>query len=56
MLLAAVFMLVVIFLPKGIAGLFDAREMRDRFRRHRNRELPADLAPLRERPSEGFHG
>ncbi len=54
MLLAAVFMLVVIFLPKGIAGLFEVQAMRNRF--SRGRGIPIDLAPARERPSEGSHG
>jgi len=54
MLLAAVFMLVVIFLPKGIAGLFDAQAVRDRFRRSRGG--PIALAPVLERPLDEPHG
>jgi ABC-type branched-subunit amino acid transport system permease subunit len=55
MLLAAVFVLVVLFLPKGIAGLFtsDTKTIRDRFRRAGR--APRTLAPLTEQPPETRH-
>jgi ABC-type branched-subunit amino acid transport system permease subunit len=54
MVLAAIFILVVLFLPKGIAGLFTdvARDVRGRL----GHPATAGLATGRERPSEGFHG
>lgn len=56
MVLAAIFMLVVIFLPRGIAGLFtvETKTLRDRLARIRR--APGDLAAPRERPSEEPHG
>jgi ABC-type branched-subunit amino acid transport system permease subunit len=52
--LAALFMLAVIFLPKGIAGLFSgiAREARSRLAH----PSPPGLGRRRERSSEGLHG
>jgi hypothetical protein len=62
MILAAVFILVVIFLPKGIAGLFESvtKIKPSRSTRHRQATLPTavgegDLA-VRERPLDGSHG
>jgi urea ABC transporter permease protein UrtC len=62
MILAAVFILVVIFLPKGIAGLFEQVPKFNpaRLTRHREATRPTavgegDLA-LRERPLDGSHG
>ncbi len=54
MALAALFMLAVIFLPRGIAGLFSdiAREAKSRLAR----PAPSVLSTGRERPSEGLHG
>lgn len=56
MILAAGFILVVLFLPKGIAGLVEtaAHIGRDRFARASG--IPTELAPLREQPSDGAHG
>jgi urea transport system permease protein len=62
MILAAVFILVVIFLPKGIAGLFESvTNIKPSWStRHREATRPTpvgegDLA-LRERPFDGSHG
>jgi ABC-type branched-subunit amino acid transport system permease subunit len=54
MLLAALFMLAVIFLPRGIAGLFvdAAREVRGRF----GQLAPGAFPTGHDRPSEGAHG
>jgi ABC-type branched-subunit amino acid transport system permease subunit len=54
MALAALFMLAVIFLPKGIAGLFAdaAREVQGRI----ERPAAAPLAARADRPSGELHG
>ncbi|MBA3450311.1 MAG: branched-chain amino acid ABC transporter permease [Chloroflexia bacterium] len=52
MIIAAVFMLVVIFLPRGIAGLFEAQTLRNRFARGR----AIALAPMLDGPLEERHG
>jgi ABC-type branched-subunit amino acid transport system permease subunit len=59
MMLAAVFMLVVIFLPKGIAGFIDteAKAVRERVGKFSGfHKASAVLPSLRERPSERPHG
>ncbi len=54
MVLASLFILVVIFLPRGIAGFFAdiARDVRDRV----GHRATAGLARRGERSSEGLHG
>jgi urea ABC transporter permease protein UrtC len=56
MILAAVFMLVVIFLPRGIAGLIEDEVQAARARLGRVRRSTSELAPLPERPSEEPRG